>query len=236
MSGHSKWSTIKHKKGIKDQKRGKVFSKLVRQIQVAAKNDPNPESNSSLRMVVEKAKAANMPSSNVEKAIKKAGGHGEGVNLEEITLEAYGPLGSAFFIEAITDNHNRTVSEIKRLVEKNGGHMAEKGSVTWLFEKKVIITIDPSDWNENLELMLIDASLEDSQQTDEGVLLLTSLQSEKQIKQTLEDNGVKIRSEELDWQAKNSISLSSNSVKKIEKLNELIDEHDDIKAVYNNLV
>jgi len=236
MSGHSKWSTIKHKKGIKDQKRGKVFSKLVRQIQVAAKNDPNPESNSSLRMVVEKAKAANMPSSNVEKAIKKAGGHGEGVNLEEITLEAYGPLGSAFFIEAITDNHNRTVSEIKHLVEKNGGHMAEKGSVTWLFEKKVIITIDPSDWNENLELMLIDAGLEDSQQTDEGVLLLTSLQSEKQIKQTLEDNGVKIRSEELDWQAKNSISLSSNSVKKIEKLNELIDEHDDIKAVYNNLI
>jgi len=236
MSGHSKWSTIKHKKGLKDQKRGKVFSKLVRQIQIAAKNDPNPESNSSLRVVIEKAKAANMPNSNIEKAIKKVSGYGEGNNLEEITLEAYGPLGSAFLIEAITDNHNRTVSEIKHLIEKNGGHMAEKGSVSWLFEKKVIITINLSDWNEDLELMLIDAGLEDNQKTDEGVLLLTSPQSEKQIKQTLEDNDVKIGSEELDWQAKNSISLSSDNIKKIEKLNELIDEHDDIKVVYNNLI
>jgi len=114
--------------------------------------------------------------------------------------------------------------------------MAEKGSVSWLFEKKVIITINLSDWNEDLELMLIDAGLEDNQKTDEGVLLLTSPQSEKQIKQTLEDNDVKIGSEELDWQAKNSISLSSDNIKKIEKLNELIDEHDDIKVVYNNLI
>lgn len=236
MSGHSKWSTIKHKKGIKDQKRGKVFSKLVRQIQIAAKNDPNPESNSSLRMVIEKAKAANMPNANIEKAIKKASGHGEGINLEEITLEVYGPSGSAFLIEAITNNHNRTVSEIKHLVEKNGGHMAEKGSVAWLFEKKVIITIDLSDWNEDLELILIDAGLEDSQKADGNVLLLTNPQSEKQIKQTLEDNNVKIKSEELDWQAKNPITLSNENIEKIEKLNDFIDEHDDTKAVYNNLI
>ncbi len=235
MSGHSKWSTIKHKKGLKDQKRGKIFSKLVRQIQVAAKNDPNPESNSSLRMVIEKAKTANMPNSNIEKAVKKASGRGEGANLEEIILEAYGTLGSAFLIEAITDNHNRTVSEIKHLVEKNGGHMAEKGSVVWLFEKKVIIMINLSDWNEDLELTLIDAGLEDSQQIDEDILLLTSLQSEKQIRQTLEDNDIKIKSEDLDWQAKNPITLSDEKMRKIEKLNEFIDEHDDIKTVYNNL-
>ncbi len=235
MSGHSKWSTIKHKKGLKDQKRGKIFSKLVRQIQIAAKDDPNPESNSSLRMTIEKAKVANMPNINIEKAIKKASGHGEGANLEEITLEVYGSSGSAFLIEAITNNHNRTVSEIKHLVEKNGGHMAKKGSVAWLFEKKAIITIDSSDWNEDLELTLIDAGLDDSQKTDEGVLLLTGLQSEKQIKQTLEDNNVKIKSEELDWQVKNPIAPSNENIKKIEKLNEFIDEHDDIKAVYNNL-
>jgi YebC/PmpR family DNA-binding regulatory protein len=235
MSGHSKWSTIKHKKGLKDQKRGKIFSKLVRQIQIAAKDDSNPESNSFLRMIIEKAKAANMPNANIEKAIKKASGRGEGVNLEEITLEAYGPSGSAFLIEAITNNHNRTVSEIKHLVEQNGGHMAEKGSVAWLFEKKVIIIIDYSDWNEDLELILIDAGLEDSQRTDGRILLLTNPQSEKQIKQALEDNNVKIKSEELYWQAKNPISSSNENIKKIKRLNNLIDEHDDINAVYNNL-
>ena len=180
MSGHSKWSTIKHKKALLDQKRGKVFSQLVRQIQIAARDNPDPSTNPSLRVLVDKAKFANMPNDNIERAIKKGSGQEEGSVIEELTLEAYGPAGSAFLIEAITDNHNRTVAEMKHLIERNGGHMAEKGSVAWLFEKKTIFKISLSDWNEDLELALIDASLEDSQKTDDGVLLLFNPQFEHQ--------------------------------------------------------
>jgi len=235
MSGHSKWSTIKHKKALKDQKRGKVFSKLVRQIQVAAKKDPDPESNANLRMMIDKAKAANMPAANIERAIKKASGAGEGESLEEITLEAYGPEGSAFLIEAITDNHNRTVAEIKHLIERNGGHMAEKGSVAWLFERKLIIVISRINWNEDLELALIDAGLEDNQTDDQNVMLLFNPQLEAQAKQILKDKDIKIISEEFDWQPKNPIQVDEASQIKIERLNDLIEEHDDTEAVYTNL-
>ena len=236
MSGHSKWSTIKHKKGLKDQKRGKIFSRLVRQIQIAARNNPDPDSNPALRTLIDKAKAANMPNDNIERAIKKGSGQEEGSNFEEITLEAYGPGGSAFLIEAITDNRNRTVAEIKHLIEKNGGHMAEKGSVSWLFEKKLILTIDKALWNDELELLLIDAGLEDSQKTDKSVLLLINPRFEAQVKDVLKSANIKIESEEFDWQAKNFLRLSKEDTEKNEKLNDLINDHDDIKAVYNNLL
>ncbi|MFA6436876.1 MAG: YebC/PmpR family DNA-binding transcriptional regulator [Candidatus Paceibacterota bacterium] len=235
MSGHSKWATIKHKKALLDQKRGKVFSQLVRQIQIAARDNPDPSTNPSLRVLVDKAKASNMPNDNIERAIKKGSGQEDGSVIEELTLEAYGPVGSAFLIEAITDNHNRTVAEMKHLVERNGGHMAEKGSVAWLFEKKTIFKISLSDWNEDLELALIDASLEDSQKTDDGVLLLFNPQFESQARQIFKDKGVTLISEELDWQAKNPIELSGGDLEKVENFNDLIDENDDTKAVYNNL-
>jgi YebC/PmpR family DNA-binding regulatory protein len=235
MSGHSKWSTIKHKKALLDQKRGKVFSQLVRQIQIAARDNPDPSTNPSLRVLVDKAKFANMPNDNIERAIKKGSGQEDGSVIEELTLEAYGPTGSAFLIEAITDNHNRTVAEMKHLIERNGGHMAEKGSVAWLFEKKTIFKISLSDWNEDLELALIDASLEDSQKTDDGILLLFNPQLESQAKQILKDKGVTLISEEFDWQAKNPIELSGEELKKVENFNDIIDENDDTKAIYNNL-
>ncbi len=235
MSGHSKWSTIKHKKSLKDQKRGKIFSKLVRQIQVAARKDPNPETNSALRLIIEKAKEANMPSANIERAIKKASGTGKEGQLEEITLEAYGPAGSALLIEAITDNRNRTVSEIKHLVEKNGGHMAEKGSVSWLFEQKLILSIPSSQWNDELELQLIDQGLEDSQESDSKILLLFNPKSEAAVRQSLIESGVKIQSEEFDWQPKNTLQISQDDAQKVNHISELIEEHDDVKAVYTNI-
>jgi len=235
MSGHSKWSTIKHKKGLKDQKRGKIFSRLVKQIQITARDNPDPETNANLRTTIDKAKAENMPNSNIERAIKKASGDGDGARLEEITLEAYGSGGSAFLIEAITDNHNRTVAEVKHLIENNSGHMAEKGSVSWLFEQKVIITIDASDWDEEIELLLIDAGLEDSQSSDDTVMLLINPQFEQQAKKAIESKDIKIISEEFDQQPKNSLELNNADREKVEKLNELIDDYDDTKAVYNNL-
>ena len=235
MSGHSKWSTIKYKKGLKDQKRGRIFSKLVRQIQVAAKNDPNPETNAALRLMVEKAKEANMPSVNIERAIKKASGAGKENQLEEITLEAYGPAGSALLIEAITDNRNRTVAEIKHILERNDGHLAEKGSVIWLFEKKIIFKIPISKWSEEIELSLIDSGLEDSQKKKDSILLLIDPQFEAKAKKILEQAGIEIESEDFDWQAKNSLHLSDKELEQTENLIRLLEDQDDVKAVYNNL-
>ena len=236
MSGHSKWSTIKHKKGIKDQKRGKIFSKLVRQIQIAARKDPNPETNSALRLVIEKAKEVNMPSNNIERAIKKASGADkEGQQLKEVTLEAYGPSGSALLIEAITDNRNRTVAEIKHILERNGGHLAEKGSVLWLFEKKIIFRIPASKWNETLELSLIDSGLEDSQKKGDSILLLIDPQYESKAKEVLNQFGVEIETEDFDWQAKNSLHQSAKEIQQVENLIKLLEDQDDVKAVYNNL-
>jgi YebC/PmpR family DNA-binding regulatory protein len=235
MSGHSKWSTIKHKKGLKDQKRGKVFSRLVKQIQVAARDNPDPSTNATLRTMIDKAKAENMPNSNIDRAIKKASGDGNGSTIEEITLEAYGPKGSAFLVEAITDNRNRTVAEVKHLIEKNGGHMAEKGSVSWLFEHKAVITINASDWDEDLELLLIDAGLEESQKVDNDTMLLIDPSFEQEARQAIKSKGIEIKSEELHQQAKNPIEVNDVDKEKVENLNELIDDYDDTKAVYNNL-
>lgn len=235
MSGHSKWSTIKHKKGIKDQRRGKLFSKIVRQIQIAARQDPDPEANSALRLTIEKAKEANMPKENIERAIKKGSGQGDGNNLEEITLEAYGPAGAAFLIEAITDNRNRTVSEIKHLLEKNGGHMADKGSVSYLFEEKIIFKIAAEDWNDEIELSLIDQGLEDSQTSNDNVLLLTNPQNEGNLKKLLQEKNIAIKSEEFDYQAKNPLNLPEEKIKVVDRLNDFLEDHDDVKAVYTNL-
>jgi len=236
MSGHSKWATIKHKKALQDQKRGKVFSQLVRQIQIAARTDPNPASNSSLRMLIDKAKTANMPSSNIDRAIKKASGQGEGATLEELTLEAYGPRNTAFLVESITDNHNRTVSEIKHIFERNQGHLAEKGSVIWLFEKKMILKIDPQNWNEELELKLIDAGIEDVQKNDEDILLLANPAQEAQIRQTFKTMNIAPLSEEFDWQAKNPVNLDEDSaLKQVEELIAMLEDNEDTKAVYTNL-
>jgi len=235
MSGHSKWSTIKHKKGLKDQKRGKIFSRLVKQIQIAARDNPDPATNATLRTMIDKAKIENMPNANIDRAIKKASGDCKSATLEEIILEAYGPKGSAFLIEAITNNHNRTVAEVKHIIENNNGHMAEKGSVVWLFEHKVIITINSSNWNEELELLLIDCGLEDTQKDEEDIMLLIDPRFEQQARKAIEDKNIKIKTEDFDQQAKNPLEVSDIDRKKIEALNELIDDYDDTKAVYNNL-
>lgn len=237
MSGHSKWSTIKHKKGLLDQKRGKVFSKLSKIITVAAKEKGgDPDMNPRLRTAIDKAKAANMPQDNIEKAVKKGTGELEGVKFEESTYEAYGPGGIAIIIECITDNKNRTVSEIKHIVAERNGKMADSGSVLYMFDKIGEIIIHKPENQEEIELIAIDAGAEDIENRDEDLIIKTKPENLYNIKSELEKNNIEIESAEIGWKEKNPTEVTDEKIKQsIEKLFEELDDHDDVQAVYSNL-
>lgn len=241
MSGHSKWSQIKHKKAITDVKKGKIFSKLARMISVAAREGGgDPNINYKLRMIIDKAKAVNMPSDNVDRAIKKGTGALEGVKMEEFTYEAYGPGGIALIIEGITDNKNRTLSEIKHLLSSQGGKFAETGSVSFLFQKKGVIIINNEEKvdKESLELKAIDAGAEDLKWRDENILEINTRPEDlEKIKTILkqEQADIVIESSSLDWVPITEISVEDEKIKKqIEKLMETLDECDDVNEIYSN--
>jgi len=241
MSGHSKWSQIKHKKGITDVKKGKVFSKLAKMISVAAREGGgDPNANYKLRMIIDKAKMVNMPSDNVDRAIKKGTGALEGVKMEEVTYEAYGPGGIALIVEGITDNKNRTVSEIKHLLSSQGGKFAKTGSVSFLFQKKGIIIVNKEEnkFNkENLELAAIDAGAEDLRWQDENILEInTKPEYLEKIKTLLKQANITIESSSLDWVPMTEIIVEEEKTRgKIERLMEALDEHDDVNEIYSNL-
>jgi len=241
MSGHSHWSQIRHHKGLTDAKKGKVFSKMARLITVAAKQKGgNPNDNPQLRMIMDKARSFNMPTENIERAIKKGSGELEGAKMEEFLLEAYGPGGIAILVEGITDNKNRTISELKYLTSQHNGKMAEIGSVSWMFEKKgaIILNLTANNMNkENLELLAIDCGADDLKwQTDELLEILTSMEHLETVKKTLEQKGLKIDSSSLDWMPKTEIEISGQKTKEqIEKLFEALGENDDVNEIYSNL-
>ena len=241
MSGHSKWSQIKHKKAITDAKKGKLFSKLSNQISIAARQKgKDPETNPQLKMLVEKARSFNMPNENIERAIKKGAGELEGAKMDELTIEAYGPGGVALIIEAITDNKNRIVSEIKYILTQHGGKMADEGSVNWLFEKKGAIVISLAANNiakENLELLVIDSGAQDLKwQTDDLLEIYTALEEMEKVKKDLESKNIKIESASLDWIPKNEIIMEDSRTREhLDKLLEAIDENDDVNEIYSNL-
>jgi len=241
MSGHSKWSQIKHKKAITDAKRGKLFGKLSNQISVAAKQKGKDlETNPQLKMLTEKARSFNMPSQNIERAIKKGTGELEGVRIEEMTIEAYGPGGVALIIEAITDNKNRTISEIKYLLSQHSGKLAEAGSVNWLFERKgtLIVNSKTSDLTqEDLELLAIDCGAQDIKwQTAELLEIYAKTEDLGKIKKALEEKRVGIESASLDWVAKNEVQIQDEKTKNaLDKLFEALDENDDVNEIYSNI-
>lgn len=241
MSGHSKWSQIKHKKALTDAKKGKVFSKLARLISVAARQKGgDPENNPQLRLAVEKARTFNMPNENIERAIKKGSGELEGAKMEELTIEAYGPEGIALIIEALSDNKNRTLSEIKYLLSQNNGKMAESGSVNWLFERKGIMMINATgsgQSKEGLELLVIDAGAQDLKwQNDELLEVYTKAEELEKVKKEIESKNIKTESASLDWVPKNEIEIEELKIKEqIEKLFEALEEHDDVNEIYSNL-
>jgi YebC/PmpR family DNA-binding regulatory protein len=236
MSGHSHFATIKHKKGVADEKRGKAFSKMARVISVAAKEGGgDPDSNYKLRMVIDQARGINMPKDNIERAIKKGTGELAGEKLEAVTFEAYGPGKIAIIIEGITDNKNRTLGEVKQILIKYNGKLAGEGSVRWMFERKGAIIIDGSQKpKEELELIAIDAGAEDILEHDDGFIdIYTKPEDLEKVKKNLEEKEIKIESSSLDWVAKEKVTTENKE--SCEKLFEALDDNDAVQDIYSNL-
>ncbi|MEK7627660.1 MAG: YebC/PmpR family DNA-binding transcriptional regulator [Patescibacteria group bacterium] len=240
MSGHSKWANIKNRKASVDKKRGKLFSNLSKIITVAAKEKGGDiQMNPRLRTAIETAKAANMPQDNIEKAVKKGTGELEGVTLEEFTCEAYGPGNSAIIIEGITDNKNRTISEIKHLLDQHKGKIANPGNVLWMFEKIGKIITNGVENNEIIELTAIDAGAEDIKKENDKMTILTNPENLYEIKKTLEENpalkNIRIESANMVWQTKSNIKISDEKTKNsLKDLLEALDEHDDVQNIFTN--
>jgi YebC/PmpR family DNA-binding regulatory protein len=236
MSGHSKWATIKRKKAKLDAKRGKLFTKAIKEIQVAARQGGgDPEGNPRLRTAVLAAKAVNMPQDNIDRAIKKAVGELGNVEYEEITYEGYGPGGVAVYVETLTDNRNRTVGEVRHMFSKYGGNMGESGCVGWMFTKKGIIAVDASRVDED---RVIEAALEagaDDVSNEDGTLeVLTDPFKVGEIKGVLEKSGIPIESTEVSMISQNTVKLEGKHAETCMKLIEMLEDNDDVQNVYTN--
>ena len=237
MSGHSKWSTIKRKKAAVDAKRGKVFTTLIKEITIAAKEaGGDADSNPRLRQAVSSARDANMPQDNIKRAIMKGTGELPGVNYEECTYEGFGPGGVAIFMEVLTDNKNRTVAEIRHLITKYGGNLGENGSVSWMFDKKGQIVISKVGQNEdNLFEDSINAGAEDFDSDEDSFIVKTDPIEMMSIRAALEGNGYSIDSAKVEMLPKNLHKIEKNQSEKAMVLLDAIEDHEDIKSVYTNL-
>ena len=220
MSGHSKWATIRRKKGALDAKRGKLFTKLIKELTIAAREGGgDPDGNPRLRLAVDNAKAANMPADNIERAIKKATGELEGTTISELTYEGYGPGGIALLAEVATDNKNSTVAEVRHIFSKHGGNMGESGSVAWMFEKKGIITLPKQGKSEDeiMELVL-NAGAEDLRTEDEYFEIQTDVESFESVRKTLSNKNLAMDHASLQWIAKNTLNIADENAEKMMKL------------------
>ncbi|OYD13812.1 YebC/PmpR family DNA-binding transcriptional regulator [candidate division WOR-3 bacterium JGI_Cruoil_03_44_89] len=236
MSGHSKWAQIKRKKGKLDAQRGRTFTRLIREITVAARQGGgNPETNSRLRSAVDTAKAQNMPQDNIKKAIMRGTGELEGINYEEISYEGYGPCGVAILIEALTDNKNRTTSEIRHILSHHGGNLGENGCVSWMFKDKGIIYIDKERVDEERLLTIaLDAGAEDVIAEDDSYQIITSPKDFETLKSTLKSGGIEYSSAELTKSPQSTIKIGEKDTKSILKLMDVLEEHDDVQHIYAN--
>jgi YebC/PmpR family DNA-binding regulatory protein len=236
MSGHSKWASIKHKKGAQDAKRGKIFTKLIREITVAARaGGGKPETNPRLRLAIQRAKDGNMPQENIERGIKKGTGELEGVSYEEVTYEGYGPGGVAILVEVVTDNKNRASSVVRNIFSKRGGNMAGHGSVSWIFEKKGYIIINRSAIGEDkLMSIALDAGAEDMKAEETTYAVITEPSDYDKVKKAIEDNKVKIEAAEITNVPKSTVGLTGENAKKALSLVSELEEQDDVQNVYAN--
>ena len=236
MSGHSKWHSIKHKKAKVDAARGRIFTKLIKELTVAARmGGGDPDANPRLRVALAAAKSANMPGKNIDNAIKKGTGELPGVVYEDVTYEGYGPGGVAVFIEAVTDNKNRTVAEIRHLFGKYGGNMGENGSVAWMFERKGLITVPKEQYTED-ELMeiVLEAGAEDMTPQDDVYEILTAYEDFQAVRNTLEEQNIAMESAELTMIPQNTIKLEGKPAEQLMKFMSILDEHDDVQNVHAN--
>ncbi|MCC6763377.1 MAG: YebC/PmpR family DNA-binding transcriptional regulator [Deltaproteobacteria bacterium] len=236
MSGHSKWSTIKHKKAAKDAKRGKIFTKLIKEITVAARmGGGDVNANPRLRTAVTTARAQSMPTDNIERAIKKGTGELEGVTYEEVQYEGYGPAGVAIMLQILTDNRNRTVAEIRNLFGKNGGNLGENGCVGWMFSKKGVITVDKSASAEDkLFEVALEAGADDIEDVGEAFEVTTPPEALEDVKNALDQAGIATTSAEVTMVAQNTITVRGSDAEQTIKLLEALEDHDDVQKVSAN--
>jgi len=236
MSGHSKWHSIKHKKAAADAKRGKLFTKLIKEITVAARiGGGDPDSNPRLRTAIAAAKAANMPHDNIKRAIMKGTGELPGTVYEEVTYEGYGPGGVAIMIHALTDNKNRTVSEVRHIFSKHNGNLGENGCVSWMFEKKGYFVIPKGDMEEEeIFEKAIDAGAEDIKDDGENFEVFCAPEDFEEVKKNLEDAGIKLEVAEISMIPQNTVKVSGKDAESLLKLMSALEDHDDIQNVYSN--
>ncbi len=236
MSGHSKWSQIKRQKGVADAKRGQVFTKLGREISVAARQGgADTTSNFRLRLAIQRARAENMPAENIDRAIKRATGGGDGASLEEVMYEGYGPGGVAILVDALTDNRNRTISDLRNVFTKSGGNMAEAGAVAWTFDQKGIIslTVEKAD-PEELALQVIDSGAEDVKIEEDSIEVHTAPHDLEQVRRSLEEQGIAMESSEMVMVPKISVFLEEKEALQFLRLVDRLEELDDVQKVYFN--
>lgn len=235
MSGHSKWATIKHKKAALDAKRGKAFTRLIKEIMIAARNGGDPDGNPRLRTAILAAKAVSMPSDNIKRAIMRGTGELEGGQIDEILFEGYGPGGAAVLVNVATDNRNRTVSEIRHLFSKNGGNLGEQGSVSWMFERKSQIMVDAEKATEDqLMGIVLDAGADDIRDEDGAWGILSPPEAHEAVLAALEKVGVPTESAEIAMIPKNTVKLEGKNANAMLKLYDALEEHDDVQNVYGN--
>ncbi len=238
MSGHNKWSTIKHKKGKTDAQRARVFTKIGREIAIAVREGgPNPDNNSKLRDVIAKAKASNMPNDNINRSIQKAAGEGSGVNYEEITYEGYGAGGVAVMVETLTDNRNRTASDVRHIFDKFGGSMGTSGCVAWMFDHKGVLVIERTAEMDEDEVMMaaLDAGAQDFDAGEEAFEIQTGIGEFSSVREALEQAGYSFISAEISWvPQQDPMEVSEDVEQKLEILIDRLEELDDVQAVYHN--
>lgn len=236
MSGHSKWSTIKRKKAKTDAQRGKIFTRLIKEITVAARSGGGDENtNPALRTAIAAAKAANMPSANIERAIKRGTGELPGVVYENVTYEGYGPGGTALMIEVLTDNKNRTVADIRHILSRHNGNLGESGCVSWLFEKKGMIQVNSKEVTEEqlLELVL-ESGADDMRREQDWFEIVTQPGSFENVKTILDKNNIGIESAEVTMHPRNTVKVTEKEAEQLLKLMDALEDHDDVNQIYSN--
>src|SRR5579884_181824 len=230
MSGHSKWATIKHKKAATDAKRGKMFTRLIKEITIAARSGGDPDGNPRLRTAITAAKNVSMPSDNIKKAIMRGTGELEGGQIEEVMFEGYGPGGAAVLVSVATDNRNRTVSEIRHLFSKNGGNLGEQGSVAWMFERKSQIIIDKEKASEEqLMGIVLDAGADDIRDDGESWEVISPPEAHEPVLKALEQNHIPAESAEIAMVPKNLMKLEGKNAQGMLRLSETLEDHDDVQ-------
>ena len=235
MSGHSKWATIKHKKAALDAKRGKSFTRIIKEIMIAARSGGDPDGNPRLRTAILAAKAVSMPSDNIKKAIMRGTGELEGGQIEEVMFEGYGPGGAAVLVNVATDNRNRTVSEIRHMFSKNGGNLGEQGSVAWMFDRKSQIVVEKDKMGEDdLMALVLDAGAEDLKDSGDSWEVISDPSMHEKVLEAIQTAKIETVSAEVAMVPRNLMKLEGKSAQGMMKLSDALEEHDDVQNVYSN--